>query len=66
VQWSEVPVEGFSTVLQTHLPVCWDCYIAQSFVREHPDLVVYMPGRYDMPGDATARLRHVIPIEPPA
>lgn len=52
VQWSEVPVEGFSTVLQTHLPVCWDCYIAQSFVREHPDLVVLRPGRYDIPGDA--------------
>jgi hypothetical protein len=54
VQWSEVPVEGFSTVMQTHLPVCWDCYIAQSFIREHPDLVVYRPGRYDIPGDANS------------
>jgi len=52
VRWREVPIENLSTVLQTHLPVCWDCYIAQSFVREHPDLVVYRPGRYDTPGDA--------------
>jgi hypothetical protein len=39
-------------VLETHLPVCWDCYIAQSFVREHPDLVVYRPWRNGIPGDA--------------
>jgi len=43
VQWSEVPIENLSTVLNTHLPVCWDCYIVQSFRREHPDLVVYRP-----------------------
>jgi hypothetical protein len=52
VRWSEVPAENLSTVLETHLPVCWNCYIAQSFVRDHPDLVVYRPWRYDVPGDA--------------
>jgi hypothetical protein len=52
VEWSEVPVENLSTVMKTHRPVCWDCYIAQDFVREHPDLVVYRPGRYDIPGGA--------------
>ena len=25
-------------MLKTHSPVCGDCYIVQSFVREHPDL----------------------------
>lgn len=34
----EVPVENHSVVLKTHLPVCWNCYIAQSFRKEHPDL----------------------------
>jgi hypothetical protein len=61
LDWSGVPVENFSTVLQTHLPVCWDCYIAQSFVREHPDLVVYRPWRYDIPGgaDGSSASRHL-------
>ena len=43
LRWSEVSVENLSTVLNTHLPVCSDCYIAQSFRREHPELVVYRP-----------------------
>jgi hypothetical protein len=39
------------TVLQTHLPVCWDCYIAQTFRRDHPDMVVYRPWRNGNHGD---------------
>jgi len=50
--WSGVLIENLSTVLDTHLPVCWNCYIAQSFRRDHPDLVVYRPWRQDIPGDA--------------
>jgi hypothetical protein len=52
VRWTEVSVENLSAVLETHLPVCWDCYIAQSFRRDHPDLVVYRPWRNDIYGDA--------------
>jgi hypothetical protein len=26
--------------MQTHLPVCWNCHIAQEFRREHSELVV--------------------------
>jgi hypothetical protein len=52
VRWRGVSVENFSTVLETHLPVCWNCYIAQSFRHEHPDLVVYRPWQNDIPGDA--------------
>ena len=52
VQWSEVPVEDLSMVLASHLPVCWNCYVAQDFIREHPDLVVYRPGRHDIHGGA--------------
>jgi hypothetical protein len=48
-------------VLETHLPVCWDCYIAQSFVREHPDQVVYRPWRNDFTGgaDGSSAPRHL-------
>ena len=52
VKWSEVPVENLSMVLKTHLPVCWDCYIAQSFQKDHPDLVVYRPWRNSISGDS--------------
>ena len=52
IEWSGVPVENLSMVLKTHLPVCWDCYIAQSFRRDHPDLVVYRPWRQGISGDA--------------
>ncbi len=61
VEWSRVSVENLSTVLKTHQPVCWDCYIAQSFRMNHPDLVVYRPWRNDIPGgaDGSSASRHL-------
>ena len=52
LEWSEVPIEHISTVMETHLPVCWDCYIVQSFKRDHPDLVVYRPWQNHIAGGA--------------
>ena len=52
VEWRGVSVENLSMVLKTHLPVCWDCYIAQSFRRDHPDLVTYRPWRHSISGDS--------------
>ncbi|HLO00020.1 MAG TPA: hypothetical protein VK208_16290 [Pyrinomonadaceae bacterium] len=43
--WSEVAIEDMQRVMDSFKPVCWDCYIAQSFVREHPEAVVYRPWR---------------------
>lgn len=43
VEWSEVDIGDLETVMNTYTPVCWDCYIAQSFVRDHPEAVVYRP-----------------------
>ena len=61
MRWSGVPLENLSTVLETHLAVCWNCYIAQSFRRDHPDLVVYRPWRNDIPGgaDGLSASRHL-------
>lgn len=39
MEWREVPAQTLPDVLSTHLPVCWDCYIAESFRTEHPELV---------------------------
>jgi hypothetical protein len=43
LEWNEIPVDDVMETTQTHLPVCWDCQIAQSFKRVHPDLVVERP-----------------------
>ncbi len=60
VSWNGVPVDNLSMVLETHLPVCWDCYIAQTFRRDHPDLVVYRPWQHDITGgaDSSSAPRH--------
>lgn len=61
VSWNEVNVDKLQDVLETHSPVCWDCYIAQEFRLDHPDLVVYRPGLNDNSGGAdgsSASRRH--------
>jgi hypothetical protein len=51
LSWKEVNLDQLRNVLETHSPVCWDCYIAQTFRRDHPDLVVFRPWRNDSFGD---------------
>ena len=43
-QWDEIPAEKLPEVFATHKPVCWSCHMAETFRREHPDLVVDRPG----------------------
>ena len=43
LSWDQVKLEDLHGVLETHHPVCWNCYIAQTFRLEHPDLVVFRP-----------------------
>ncbi len=40
VEWNKVPAEKLQEVLRTHWPVCWSCHMAETFRREHPELVV--------------------------
>jgi hypothetical protein len=37
--WDGFRPEQVLDVLATHKPVCWDCRVAESFRREHPELV---------------------------
>ena len=39
-QWNEIPPETLPQVFETYLPVCWDCYIAETFRRQNPDRVL--------------------------
>ena len=40
VEWKQIPLSAVGEALATYLPVCWNCHIAQTFRREHSDLVV--------------------------
>jgi hypothetical protein len=40
VAWREVPITAANEAMATYLPVCWNCHVAQTFHREHADLVV--------------------------
>jgi hypothetical protein len=40
IAWEELAAEKVPEMLTTHLPVCWDCFTAQTFCREHPQRVV--------------------------
>lgn len=44
-QWNEVPAEQLPERFEHEMPVCWDCHLAESFRREHPDLVTDRPWR---------------------
>lgn len=39
-QWNEISAERLPEAFETHLPICWNCYIAETFRREHPELVL--------------------------
>jgi len=39
-QWNEIPAEKLPEVFKSYLPVCWDCYIAETFRKQNPDRVL--------------------------
>jgi len=39
-EWKEFQPEQLPDVFSTFKPVCWDCHVAQTFRRVHPELVV--------------------------
>ena len=52
LSWNAVNLAQLGNVLKTHFPVCWDCYIAQEFRVNHPDLVVFRPRQNEIYGGA--------------
>lgn len=39
-EWRDVRPEDLPEIFSTHQPVCWNCHVAESFRRLHPELVV--------------------------
>jgi hypothetical protein len=46
LSWDAVPAEKLPEVFTTYKPVCWSCHIAETFRREHPELVTDRPARW--------------------
>ncbi len=46
VSWSDVPAEKLPEIFATYKPVCWSCHIAETFRREHPELVTDRTARW--------------------
>jgi hypothetical protein len=40
VEWKQVPADLLFETLEAAVPVCFACHLANSLVREHPDLVI--------------------------
>ena len=40
LEWKQVRPEQLPEIFRTHRPVCWNCHVAESFRRLHPELVV--------------------------
>jgi hypothetical protein len=40
VRWADVPAELLPHFLETYRPICWNCHVAETFRREHPQLVI--------------------------
>jgi hypothetical protein len=45
VSWTDVKPETLPDLFATHRPVCWDCHVVQSLIRERPDAVTVRPER---------------------
>lgn len=39
-EWKNMLPEDLPEIFATHQPVCWDCHIAETFRRMHPELVI--------------------------
>jgi len=39
VEWNQIPAEKLKETLATSLPLCFTCHVANTMVREHPELV---------------------------
>jgi hypothetical protein len=40
VEWNQIPAEQLKETLATALPLCFTCHVANTMVREHPELVM--------------------------
>ena len=49
IEWDRIPAEKLPEALCGCLPVCWSCHITETFLREHPERVVFRPWKRSGP-----------------
>lgn len=54
-EWREIAPERLPEALATHLAICWDCHISETFRRRFPELVIDRPDLPEsrLPGHAS-------------
>jgi len=40
LEWNQFRPEQLPEIFSKHQPVCWNCHVAETFRRTHPELVV--------------------------
>ncbi len=58
VQWTEIPAEWLPEVLETYRPICWNCHVAETFRREHGEIVIERPWERGPMGEFPAVHKH--------
>ena len=48
-EWTGLAAEKLQDAFATSLPVCWNCYVTESFIREHPGRTVIRPWKHSPP-----------------
>ncbi len=46
LDWRDVPPEKLPAIFETHAPVCWNCYVAETFRERYPELVTERDPRW--------------------
>lgn len=54
-QWNEVAPEQLPKIFETYLPVCWNCYIAETYRRQNPDRVLNRTWELGVGGEYTPK-----------
>lgn len=47
--WSGVPAEKLQEAFASSLPVCWNCYVTETFIHEHPERTLIRPWKHSPP-----------------
>ncbi len=65
-QWNEIPPENLPAVFQNFLPVCWNCFIAENYRRQHSQELVDRKWERGAGGEYVPKEPEVSAIEKPA
>ncbi|HEV2116419.1 MAG TPA: hypothetical protein VGR48_10365 [Terriglobales bacterium] len=48
-EWSSLPAEKLQDAFASSQPVCWNCFVTETFIRDHPGRTVVRPWKHSPP-----------------